>query len=392
MKRTTLKLISVLFLTLLLAFTAILLVFHHLMDDHIQSNAEQAIDYVREELGNPELYYDDTALFNWEQTHDMPSMLASCLLVDDTYKTQSYELAKRRELARWCSHHKLPGGLTQRVSLGGREYFVAQMKNTTDEESGQGIWIVYVDVTGENALIHRMDLYMIVIMVLCAGIACFSGIRIGVSVERGQERQKKFFENASHELKTPLMSIQGYAEGICNGVIQDEKHAASVILSESDKMTALVEEILCLSRIESGETKLHREKISVSEIVNNCLVSLESVIIKKGIAVETHLSGSEVLADVANLETAVTNLLSNAVKYGKSKIVILCDDHSLSIWNDGEMLSKEDASHIFERFYIGKNGSTGIGLALTKEIIERHGWDLRLNNREDGPEFIIRFG
>ena len=391
MKRTTLKLISVLFLTLLLAFTAILLVFHNMMDSHIRSNAAEAIDYVKEELSNPALYYDDEALYDWEQAHDTSSMAASCLLVDSEYRTQSYELSRRRELAKWCSHNGAPGSPTQRVSLGGREYYIEQVKDTTDEETNGSIWIVYVDVTGENALIHRMDLYMLMIMAFCAAIACYSGIRIGVSIERGQERQKKFFENASHELKTPLMSIQGYAEGICSGVIQDEKHAAAVIMAESDKMTALVEEILCLSRIESGETKLHLEPVSVPEIVNNCLVSLETVIVKRGICVETHLAEAEVLADTANLETAVANLLSNAVKYGKSRIVIRCDSRSLSIWNDGETLSRQDAEHLFERFYIGRNGSTGIGLALTKEILDRHGWKLELNNRADGPEFVIWF-
>jgi signal transduction histidine kinase len=391
MKRTTLKLITVLFLTLLLSFTALLLVFRHVMSNHIETNASQAIEYVKEELSDPELYYDDDALFEWEQTHEMPSTVASCLLVGKTYKTQSYELARRRELAKWCSRHGAPDGTTQSVSLGGRAYFVSQIPNTTEEGNGEGIWIIYVDVTGENALIRRMDLDMILVMVLCAALACVCGIRIGVSIERGQERQKKFFENASHELKTPLMSIQGYAEGICSGVIQDEKHAAAVIMSESDKMTALVEEILCLSRFESGETRLHRESVSVPGLVNNCLVSLESVIVKKGLSVETHLEEAEVQADVGNLETAFTNLLSNAVKYGRSRIVIACDSRSLSVWNDGEKLSKEDAAHIFERFYIGKNGSTGIGLALTKEIIERHGWQLQLRNREDGPEFVIKF-
>jgi len=391
MKRTTLKLISVQFLTLLLAFAAIFIVFRFTMESHIRANAKDAIDYVKLELADTKLLYDDSELLTWEQTHDMPSTLASCLLVGEHYKTQPYELAKRRELARWCAQHPNVGGGTDSVRLGERQYFVAQVKNTTQEQDGKGVWLVYVDVTGEMALIRRMDISMLVIMVLCAAIACFAGIRIGVSIERGQDRQKKFFENASHELKTPLMSIQGYAEGIYSGVIPDQKHAVSVIMNETDKMAALVDEILCLSRIESGETKLNLESVSVPEVVNNCLVSLESVILKRKLAVETHLEEITVQADTGNFETAVTNLLSNAVKYAESRIVITCAERTLSIWNDGSQLSKQDAAHIFERFYIGKNGNTGIGLALTKEIIERHGWKLQLLNRENGPEFVIKF-
>ena len=96
-------------------------------------------------------------------------------------------------------------------------------------------------------------------------------------------------------------------------------------------------------------------------------------------------------ADASSFETAVMNLLSNAVKYAGSKIVVSCDEHSLSVWNDGGELSENDTKNIFDRFYIGKNGSTGIGLALTKEIVSRHGWKIGVENRSGGPLFTIRF-
>jgi hypothetical protein len=393
MKHATLKLVSLLSITLILAFAAILTVFHSMMNSHIEANANQAIDYLADQLNNPYLFYEDAGKYYAEETEgdDESSSVASCLLVDSKYNPQPYELTKRRELADWCGANPDVGGGIKSVGLGNHEYFVTQVKNVTDYEDGQGIWLVYVDVTAEKSLILRIDKYMLLIMAFCAALASFFGIRIGVSAERGQERQKKFFENASHELKTPLMSIQGYADGIYTGVIPDQKHAASVIMSETDKMAALVDEILCLSRIESGESKLRLENVSVRDVVNNCLVSLESVILRKKLQVDTHLSDVTIQADPARFETAVINLLANAVKYAGSRIAISCDDKSLSVWNDGGRLSRNDAAHLFDRFYTGKNGSTGIGLALTKEIIERHGWRIILENGDDGPLFIIRF-
>ena len=390
MKRPTLKLISLLCITLLLAFAAILEVFNYTMTNHLATNAGKAINYVVQDLEDPRLIYDDSGFYNIEED-DSLSAVASCLLVDKNYSAGSYELTKRRELAQYCGQHPSVGGEIEYVSVSGRQYYVTQIYDVTGLETDGGIWIVYVDVTSEQALIHRIDVSMLVIMALCAALACYAGIRIGVSIESGEERQKKFFENASHELKTPLMSIQGYAEGIYSGVIPDQKHAVSVILSESDKMAALVDEILCLSRIESGETRLQLENVPVDEAVNNCLVSLESVIQKKNLQIETHLFDVSVRADASSFETAVMNLLSNAVKYAGSKIVVSCDEHSLSVWNDGGELSENDTKNIFDRFYIGKNGSTGIGLALTKEIVSRHGWKIGVENRSGGPLFTIRF-
>jgi len=187
------------------------------------------------------------------------------------------------------------------------------------------------------------------------------------------------------------MSIQGYAEGIYQEVVPDQKHAASVIMSESDKMSALVEEILSLSRLESGETEMNPESISISEIVNDCLVALETVVIKRGLVIETHLEDDKVLADPAQAETAVSNIISNAVKYAMHRIVIRNDDKSLSVWNDGGNLSRENLEHIFDRFYIGEKGQTGIGMALAKEIIVRHHWQISVKNKDDGIIFTITY-
>ena len=389
MKHTTRMLVSLLCAIMLLAFSAILVTFHLIITNYIESTAHDAIYFALDQ--NNSFAEADEYFASSDIDYGSSSTVAYWLWVDPNYTPNGIYLGKERDLARWCQENPDVGGGISYTQINDREYYVAQSADHMTYDGTPGIWLIYVDVTAETAMVHRVDLSMLVIMALCGIIACVTGIRIGVSIERGQERQKKFFENASHELKTPLMSIQGYAEGLYDGIIAEPKQAIAVIMNETDKMATLVDEILCLSRIESGETKLNIESVSVEDSVNNCLITLESVIMKKGLQIETKLASSSICADSAQFETAVINLLSNAVKYATHKIVITYDGKKLSIWNDGSLISKEDATHHFDRFYIGKNGNTGIGLALTKEIVERHGWTIRVENSGDGTQFIITF-
>ena len=390
MKHTTLTLVTTLCLTMLLAFAAILVTFHRIITNYIETTATDAIYTAISE--NESLLEASDYNYLAENGYADSSTIAYWLWVSEDYRPSGSFSAKERDLAQWCRENPDVDGDISYVSLNQREYYVAQAQDHVVVDGTQGIWLFYVDVTTETAMVHRVDLSLLIIMVLCGAIACVAGIRIGVSIERGQERQKKFFENASHELKTPLMSIQGYAEGLYDGIIPDEKQAISVIMSETDKMASLVDEILCLSRIESGEIQLKIESVCVADSVNNCLITLESVILKKGLQIETDMTESCLPADAAQLDTAVINLLSNAVKYASHRIVIRFDGRKLSIWNDGCSIDKEEAARIFDRFYIGKNGNTGIGLALTKEIIERHGWRIRVENGSaGGTQFVVDF-
>lgn len=395
MKNTTLKLVFALCFSIFIGFTAILGLFHFSMKNHIKANAHQAIQYTISSFFSP--YMEDGEEIEEESSENASSeeisAIASYILVDKNYNTTIDNIysKKQKDIAKWFAEHPTPEGNITHLKLNKRKYFAAQIKTNKEIQLIDGIWIIYVDVTPEIKMVASIDLAILIIMLLSGISTALTGMRIGLNIEKDQKKQKQFFENASHELKTPLMSIQGYAEGIHDGVIKDQEHAISVILNETDKMTSLVDEILCLSRIESGETKLSLEKVSVQDVVNNCLVSIETMVMKKGIVLEANIEKGFVSADPMQFETAVMNLLTNAVKYTKSRIIISYNGKELKIWNDGSCISKEEAINIFERFYIGKNGNTGIGLALTKEIVEKHGWKIYANSIYNGTQFVINF-
>ena len=318
--------------------------------------------------------------------------VAVSILVDQQYRTEFYVTENEKKLAEWCRIHPFPDGNIREISVGKKNYYVLKMQDHDLSIDGRYKWILYVDITSQLRLVHLVERAELLVMIICAVISIFLGARMGISLELEQEKQKQFFENASHELKTPLMSIQGYAEGIGSGVIDDPKKASRVILSETDKMRDLVEEILALSRLESSQTKLHMESVMLPDVINDCLMALEYEIRKRGLDVSMNLEQIKVQADPDQLGRVVMNLISNAVKYSESRIDISCGKNFLRIVNDGPLLDEEEKQHIFDRFYIGKRGGTGIGLALVQEIVARHGWRIRVDNTARGIAFTITFG
>lgn len=337
---------------------------------------------------------DSTALLpsSGFESDDEGFNVAVSILVDQQYRTEFYVTENEKKLADWCRVHPFPDGSIREISAGKKSYYVLKMQDHYLSDDGKYKWILYVDITSQRHLVHLVEQAELLVMIICAVVSVFLGVRMGISLELEQEKQKQFFENASHELKTPLMSIQGYAEGIGNGVIDDPKKASRVILTETDKMRDLVEEILALSRLESSQTKLHMESVILPDIINDCLMALEYEIRKRGLDVSINLEQVKVQADPDQLGRVVMNLISNAVKYAESRIDISCGKNFLKIVNDGDVLDEEEKRHIFDRFYIGKRGGTGIGLALVHEIVAQHGWRIRVDNTAQGVAFTITFG
>ena len=254
-----------------------------------------------------------------------------------------------------------------------------------------GYYIGYIDIASELSLIASVNMAFFAIGVIGSFVAGTAGYLAGKRIDTAQEAQKRFYENMSHDLKTPLAAIRGFAEGARDGVV-DSKEAEQAIVRETDRMTQTIEEILGLSRLEAGAIKPVNEQLEVSDLVQDCLMPLEGAVRTKGIDVELDLAPGEVLADPDLFDHALSNVLTNAIRHAGTCVRITYDGTRLSVWNDGVMPDPAQVPHLFDRFHTGEGGSTGIGLAIAKEIAELEGWRISARCVDDGLEIAFDLG
>lgn len=202
--------------------------------------------------------------------------------------------------------------------------------------------------------------------------------------------RRDFVANVSHELKTPITSIKGFVETLKDGAIDDPVHARrflDIILNHSDRLNAIIEDLLSLSRIEQEEEneQLHLEPVHVGEVVKNALMVCDTKAREKDILIEYKgIEDLEIMGNPALLEQAVVNLLDNAIKYSSGQSGILVEvsrserEAVIKVEDHGIGIPREYLQRIFERFYrVDKArsrelGGTGLGLAIVKHIIQAH--------------------
>jgi signal transduction histidine kinase len=215
-------------------------------------------------------------------------------------------------------------------------------------------------------------------------------------LKKYEEDQATFLQNISHELRTPLMSIQSYAEGIKYHVVENDETASEIIILETKRITDLVEQLTYLSRIDTVEGEYHFEVIELDEILWSCIDCIKGIALKnhKKIVYETFSDTVKVHADPEKLSRAIINILSNCIRHSYSLIDIQMARSSseivITIQDDGEGFEEGEIENIFTRFYKGKNGHLGIGLAITKEVIETHNGKISAQNTALGALFTIK--
>lgn len=222
------------------------------------------------------------------------------------------------------------------------------------------------------------------------------------------EMRKQFISDVSHELKTPIALIQGYAEGLVENVVTDEeskKFYANVILDEAEKMDKLVKRLLELMKLEYCEKKFEDKEFDIIELIKEVIRKQKMVLEEKNINVI--LEESEpiyVIADDFYIEQVVNNYFTNAIKNTKEvagkreiKISIIKNGKKVKIGiaNTGEQIKEEDILRIWNRFYKvdesrnRNDGGTGIGLAIVKAIMNNYGNEYGVKNLENGVEFYF---
>ena len=226
------------------------------------------------------------------------------------------------------------------------------------------------------------------------------------SLENLESMRNSFLASVSHELRTPMTTISGFIDGIQSGAIPEDQreHYLGVISSEVHRLSRLVSQILDISRLESGDRKLNFTNFDIAEVSRLILLSFEQKIDEKRLDVEFYAEKDcmPVFADKDAIYQVIYNLCHNAIKFahegGKFTIDITRTANKriqVSIFDEGQVISEEDAKHVFDRFYktdksrgLDRSG-VGLGLYICKTLMDAHGETIALESRQNGCEFVF---
>lgn len=222
-----------------------------------------------------------------------------------------------------------------------------------------------------------------------------------------EKTRRDFVANVSHELRSPLASIHGFLEAMEDGTIPERDHQKyiGVVLDETRRMTGMVNDLLDIARIESGQYKLNLTVFDINELIGRVLITFEAQILAKDIDVNAILGDEPIYveADRDRIGQVLHNLISNAIKFIPEKGGILTvesrvnrQDVYVSVRDNGPGIPEKDQPHIFDRFYkaekahtyTNKSG-TGLGLAIVKLVIDQHRSKITLSSNENGTDFTF---
>jgi two-component system phosphate regulon sensor histidine kinase PhoR len=208
--------------------------------------------------------------------------------------------------------------------------------------------------------------------------------------------RKDFVANVSHEIKTPLTAIKGFAETLANGAIDDRNDALrfiNMIINHSNRLNSLVEDLLALSRIELGDIKMNFSLINIDDLVDTAFITLKEKAEKKGLYLKKIIPPAmgTIWADKDKLMQILLNLVENGIKFTeKGGVTVGIDDSNngliFYVQDTGIGVPQNDLNRLGERFYrvdrarSRELGGTGLGLAIVKHLVQAHGWKMNIES------------
>lgn len=222
--------------------------------------------------------------------------------------------------------------------------------------------------------------------------------------EEIDDMRKEFLSNVSHELKTPIALIQGYAEGLIDNVNEDEESRqfyCDVIVDEAKKMNNMVKQIMALNELESGFSKISMENFDAAELISG-LLDKSAILIENNKAQLHYQPGPGpvfVWSDPFLVEEVFTNYLTNALHHldGERNVIISIDKEQdkvkVNVFNNGKPIPEEDIDRIWDKFYkvdkarTRQYGGSGVGLSIVRAIMDRLGQQCGVKNEENGVSF-----
>lgn len=374
--------------TMLFVFAALLATVNIFVPEYLTSEAQKAI-ILEDERKDPVPLTEAT---DSEEEHFLTSGVRY-LEVEDGLAESEHLSKAEYQLRKYCREAKPAADEFHTLKTGGSRFVFRITHVEADEYEDAYSYILYVDVGAVMQYSAYLNAVFFAVLAVLSVLVCLFGRKLGGYVERAHESQKWFFQNVSHELKTPMMAVQGCAEGIHTGVLDPVK-ASGAILEEAEQMSDLVEELLALSRLESGQANAEFRFTDIREVLYDCLRSTEQLTEQRKLCITPCFDEDPVLVncDEVQLRRAFTNIITNALRYAKKEIQIECKADRgkaiVRIRDDGEGIAPELLPHIFDRFYSTRKGGAGIGLSLAKEIVSLHKGTISASN-DGGALFEI---
>lgn len=270
-----------------------------------------------------------------------------------------------------------------------REKYVTKRKKETE-----------VDVLGDHINMLSNALEVTISDLKSANVQLQHDINAKIDAE---EKQREFVTNVSHELKTPIALIQGYAEGLKDCVNDDEEsreYYCDVIIDEAQRMNKLVKSLLELDQIESGIQETVTDHFDIVEVIYNCASNMEILCKQKGVElILPERTAIMVWADEFKIEQIISNYLSNALNHVSGDMVVRVSAEikdqvvRVKVFNTGNPIPEESLEHLWEKFYkvdkarTREYGGSGIGLSIVRAIMESMGRDYGVENYDNGVEF-----
>jgi signal transduction histidine kinase len=229
-----------------------------------------------------------------------------------------------------------------------------------------------------------------------------------MKVEDSMQSQQDFVANVSHEFKTPLTSIRGFAQALSDDAIsikKERKKAADIILGETERLNHLVNDLLLLARLDAGTMEIDKSKTDLNQLIKNTLERFQYQISNKHLSVKSETTDKlEIWMDGEKISQVLNNLIDNAIKFSTegSDFEISSTQEGGWAWikirDSGPGISVKDQKRIFERFFQvdesrrgGPGRGVGLGLAIAKQIVQAHGGDIEVKSKAgEGSTFMVK--
>jgi signal transduction histidine kinase len=227
-------------------------------------------------------------------------------------------------------------------------------------------------------------------------------------VQDSMQSQKDFVANVSHEFKTPLTSIQGFAQALIDGAVDkkiDRQRAAKIILGETERLNFLVNDLLTLAKLDAGTIVMEKSPADLNQIIRNILEKLQFQINSAGINIDKKLTEPMIIPmDAERISQVLNNLIDNAIKFSAKDesifISTIMEENNavFSVSDSGPGIAEEVQKRIFERFYQtdksrkgGQGRGVGLGLAISRQIVVAHGGSICVNSHlGQGSTFMVK--